>query len=234
VGQPLGVIVLSPLVSTDAQLQSLLANRLASWTQVFQTSRELIIQSFDLAWTRQEAVRDRHATARVDRVTGLMNDTALQEALTLEIARARRLHHSLTVVMLKLDAPVVDEVVPRVMATAFKRILRNTDVVARLQGGRFVILLTHTGSKAGTQVIERLIRICEKIEIPGRVGHLKLRAGVVEFPSHTSKFEDLLQLVEDLIPSFTSEELVAVAIRPLGSAPEYLPLEAVTAVGAIK
>jgi|GEM_PF-6770067 len=234
VEQPLGVIVLSPLVSTDAQLQSLLANRLAPWTQVFQTSRELIIQSFDLAWTRQEAVRDRHATARVDRVTGLLNDTALQEALTLEIARARRLHHSLTVVMLKLDAPVTDEVAPRVMATAFKRILRNTDVVARLPGGRFVILLTHTGSKTGAQVIERLIRICEKIEIPGRVGHLKLRAGVIEFPSHTSKFEDLLQLVEDLIPSFTSQELVAVAIRPMGFVPEYLPLEAVTEVGAIK
>jgi diguanylate cyclase (GGDEF)-like protein len=234
VEQPLGVIVLSPLVSEDPQIEALLENRIRPWKKVFQTSRELIIQSFDLAWTRQEAVRDRHATARVDRVSGLLNDTALQEALALEIARARRLHHSLTVVMLKLDTPAIDEVAPRVMATAFKRILRNTDVVARMTGGRFVVLLTHTEARTGAKVVDRLIRICEKIEIPGRVGNLKLRAGVIEFPSHTSQYEELLNLAEDLIPSFASEERVAVALRPMGYVPEYLPLEAVTKVGAIK
>ena len=234
VDQPLGVIVLSPLMSADPQLGAILGRGQEAWHGTFQTTRELILQSFDLAWTRQEAVRDRHATARVDRMTGLLNDTALQEAISLEVARARRLHHSLTVVMLKVDAPLSDEIAPRVIATAFKRILRTTDVVARTLAGRFVLLLTHTNSRAGALVVERLIKICERIEIPGRSGHLKIRAGLIEFPIHTSQVDDLLGMAEDLAPAFSSPELIAVALSPIGFVPEYEPLEAVTHVGVIK
>jgi diguanylate cyclase (GGDEF)-like protein/PAS domain S-box-containing protein len=109
--------------------------------------------------------RDLHALALVDELTGLHNRRGFTLFAEQELARARRHARSPIIVFAALDGlPQINaahdraagDAAIRLVATALKSILRETDIVARWSGDEFVVLLGEGGELAAHHVASRL------------------------------------------------------------------------------
>jgi diguanylate cyclase (GGDEF)-like protein/PAS domain S-box-containing protein len=109
--------------------------------------------------------RDLHALALVDELTGLHNRRGFTLFADQEIARARRSGRLPTLVFADLDdLKGINDVhghgsgdaAIRIVATAFKSILRESDIVARWSGDEFVALLSDGDPMAAELIGERL------------------------------------------------------------------------------
>jgi diguanylate cyclase (GGDEF)-like protein/PAS domain S-box-containing protein len=106
------------------------------------------------------------ATARTDPLTGLPNRRVWDEDLARELARARRLGGSLTLVMLDLDrfkafndryGHQAGDRLLEATAAAWREQLRATDTLARYGGEEFALLLPHSEADAATSIVQRLL-----------------------------------------------------------------------------
>jgi diguanylate cyclase (GGDEF)-like protein/PAS domain S-box-containing protein len=109
--------------------------------------------------------RDLHALALVDELTGLHNRRGFTLFADQEIARARRTGRMPTLVFADLDdlkeindvhGHASGDTAIRLVATAFKSILRESDIVARWSGDEFVALLSDGDASAAEQIGDRL------------------------------------------------------------------------------
>jgi diguanylate cyclase (GGDEF)-like protein/PAS domain S-box-containing protein len=109
--------------------------------------------------------RDLHALALVDELTGLHNRRGFTLFADQEIARARRSGRLPTLVFADLDdlkgindayGHASGDAAIRLVANAFKSILRETDIVARWSGDEFVALLSEGDPNAAEQIGARL------------------------------------------------------------------------------
>ena len=122
--------------------------------------------------------------ATVDPLTDLYNYRYFHQALGLEVARARRHEYPLGVLMADLDHfklindrfghPKGDEVL-REVARAATAQLRRTDVLARLGGEEFGVLLPGASAGALTFVGEKLRLAVDQLRIPTGSGALRYR-----------------------------------------------------------
>lgn len=106
----------------------------------------------------------RHRADR-DSVTGLLNHRAVQERLSAELKKARRVKSELTVVMMDLNNfkffndtyghPTGDEVL-RTVARYLSEICRESDVVGRYGGDEFIALLPETSSEGARDFAGRV------------------------------------------------------------------------------
>jgi diguanylate cyclase (GGDEF)-like protein len=100
-----------------------------------------------------------------DGLTGLFNHAATKERLAQEIARATRLQHTFCFVMLDLDHfksvndtyghPVGDRVLKN-LTELLKRRLRPTDIIGRVGGEEFAIILLDTGKENAGKLLDEL------------------------------------------------------------------------------
>ena len=105
------------------------------------------------------------ALAHTDELTGLPNRRHLMQEAQLEVERARRYDLPLCLAVLDLDhfkqindrfGHAVGDEVLRQFAQLCKRLLRQTDVMGRIGGEEFVLLLPHTRLAVASQILERL------------------------------------------------------------------------------
>lgn len=108
--------------------------------------------------TEEKKLQDqlRHM-ARHDPLTGVFNRYALDETLSAEVARSRRYHHPIALLMVDIDRfkefndryghTAGDEVLKDV-AGLLLRCVRETDVVVRYGGDEFLVLLVETDGEA--------------------------------------------------------------------------------------
>lgn len=106
-----------------------------------------------------------------DHLTGLYNRRAFMKRAAVEIGKARRDKTPITVVLTDLDhfksvndryGHKVGDVVLRRFADLARESFRSGDVVGRVGGEEFAILLPNTATERGLQVIERFRkRVCE-------------------------------------------------------------------------
>jgi diguanylate cyclase (GGDEF)-like protein/PAS domain S-box-containing protein len=125
--------------------------------------------------------RDLHALALVDELTGLHNRRGFALFADQEIARARRSGRMPTLVFADLDdlkaindahGHASGDAAIRLVATAFKSILRESDIVARWSGDEFVALLSDGDPSVAEQIGDRLagaIASQEPTDAPYRV-----------------------------------------------------------------
>jgi diguanylate cyclase (GGDEF)-like protein len=116
------------------------------------------------------AERDRFAhEARTDELTGLANRIAWTEALARE--RKRRSRYRRPVVLMSVDVDRLKEVNDRYghevgdellngAASVLVRSLRDSDLVARIGGDEFGVLMPETSSEAMEQVLQRIQEAC--------------------------------------------------------------------------
>lgn len=105
-----------------------------------------------------------------DELTGLANRRRLNERLNEEMSRARRHRHTLTLILLDLDhfkrindtwGHLAGDQVLQGIGRLCLDTLRQEDVIARLGGEEFAILLPLTRLDAGQQLAERLRQCIE-------------------------------------------------------------------------
>lgn len=113
----------------------------------------------------QALMRQLHALARTDDLTGVANRRAWTELLRHELATARRSQQPVSVAILDLDHfkhyndahghPAADRLLRSTVA-AWESVLRETDVLGRWGGDEFVLLLPSCDAGCAVFVIERL------------------------------------------------------------------------------
>ena len=121
---------------------------------------------FDIS-ARKKAEAQLAALARMDSLTGLANRRYFDEQAVNEFSRARRLGHSLTLLMFDIDHfkrvndqyghPVGDDVIRRV-ATIGRQQVRALDLLGRYGGEEFIGLLLECPLEAAQEMAERLRR----------------------------------------------------------------------------
>jgi diguanylate cyclase (GGDEF)-like protein len=115
----------------------------------------------------QHALRHERELARTDWLTALPNTRSFLESAGHEIARSRRSGTPLTLAYLDLDGfKAVNDTLGhaagddllRQVAHALRSGLRDVDLVARMGGDEFAVLLPDTDADAASHVLERLHR----------------------------------------------------------------------------
>jgi diguanylate cyclase (GGDEF)-like protein len=101
----------------------------------------------------------------LDPLTQVLNRRGLEQALERELARYTRYKYSLTVAMVDLDhfkrlndthGHATGDAVLVGVAALLKQTLRETDVLGRVGGEEFVLLLPHTNAEESYAILERL------------------------------------------------------------------------------
>jgi diguanylate cyclase (GGDEF)-like protein len=138
---------------------------------------------------------------RVDSVTGLYNAAAYSEMLDNEVERARRSGNRLGVVIGELDdfAPAAGGPLPAAqqrllesVGAIFRSTPRRIDISARLDGGRFAMLLPYTDAH-GAFLLAELIR---RRVAPLEGGRARMSLGVASFPRAGASPHAVLQAAE--------------------------------------
>jgi diguanylate cyclase (GGDEF)-like protein len=139
-----------------------------------------------------------------DPATGLPDAQAFQERLGEELARVRVHGAPLAVAVVELDrfpalakrhGAAVARAVMSEAALVLRLALRETDVLARLPGARFAVLLPETEPLAALRVAERLRRTTEEHRF-ARAGRLGVSAGVAASPRDGIEGVELMDRAE--------------------------------------
>ena len=152
--RPVGVLLLvlgEGLTTVDASMLGLIG---------------LLAREAAVAIQRDHLRRELARQARSDDLTGLANRRAWQERLELEIARASRSRSPLCQVVLDLDhfkayndahGHVAGDELLRATAEAWSGQIRETDLLARLGGEEFAVVLPDTPEEAAARIGQRLL-----------------------------------------------------------------------------
>jgi diguanylate cyclase (GGDEF)-like protein len=152
---------------------------------------------------RLELTRLRSAPGR-DSITGLPDATMFHGRLDEELARSRRQGTPVGLLMLDLDhfgalnkkygRPTGDRTLAEV-ALVMRLVLRESDVIGRLGGDQFAILLPETDVVPARRCAERLLHALEEHRFE-RVGPLSASVGIVTAPKHGADSLTLLDAAD--------------------------------------
>lgn len=125
---------------------------------------DIVIAFHDIS-ERKQLERELEHRAHTDVLTGLSNRRHFYELAEHEVARARRYGTPLAALMLDIDHfkqindsyghPVGDTVLQK-LSEVCRKILRENDIIGRLGGEEFAILLPEAGPERAMEVAERL------------------------------------------------------------------------------
>ncbi len=145
------------------------------------------------------------ALSYTDGMTGLHNYRFFTLRLREEIARARRNHMPVSLLIMDVDFfknyndtlghPAGDEVL-RQLSAILKHTVRDNDIVARYGGEEFAIILPSTGKKGAAALAERIRKKVEKHKFPDEEvqpnGTLTISIGCATYPDDAVIMEDLI------------------------------------------
>lgn len=151
----------------------------------------------------------------MDPLTHLFNSRYFEQRLTSEVLRARRNSQPISLLVMEIDEfnkfsernedQIAEEVV-RSMAALLRGVCRTTDVIARLEGGVFAIILPDTPSEGASVVSEKIRSRSERIVTETKRGPVTVTVsiGVSVFPDQASIPKDLTVLAFDALESSKS------------------------------
>ena len=145
--------------------------------------------------------------ANFDTLTGLANRRYFQEVFDHAIKVAKRNNEQLAIIFIDLDEfkPVNDQFGHQfgdaLLAQAANRIkepLRDTDIVARIGGDEFVVLLAGNPSQADVMKIAQRIHdnVLQTFVIDGKSANISLSCGISMLPCHSSDAAELIRLAD--------------------------------------
>jgi diguanylate cyclase (GGDEF)-like protein len=149
--------------------------------------------------------------ASTDPLTGMFNRRLLFMRLEQELARARRVAADLCLVYLDIDHfkkindtyghLAGDEILKR-LARIMNTVLRKSDVMARMGGEEFLIMLPDTGEEGARYIAERLRAIVEEalFDFEGQRIHVTVSFGVVHAgPDNTDGPDHLVRKADQAL-----------------------------------
>jgi diguanylate cyclase (GGDEF)-like protein len=147
------------------------------------------------------------ATSVIDVHTGLYNRAHFDSTLGKEIDRSHRHQHELGLLMIDIDHLSLlnehlgidkgDEAI-RHIARVLRTSLREIDVVCRIGGAEFGVILPETSSQAASDVAERLRNRIRSESVAG-IGVVTVSIGVSAFPQNADSVEPLLKAASEAL-----------------------------------
>jgi diguanylate cyclase (GGDEF)-like protein len=145
--------------------------------------------------------------ARRDPLTELLNHQALTEELDLELERARRYQHGVTLAFFDVDRfkqindtlghPVGDRVL-RSVARLVRESLRSSDAAGRMGGDEFAIVLMESEPDVGGHFLARLADRIDELAAAGELPEgFSISAGLAHFPSDATEAVALFRLADE-------------------------------------
>jgi diguanylate cyclase (GGDEF)-like protein len=142
--------------------------------------------------------------AQTDALTGLYNHRYFHERLRSELQRASRSHESVGVLMLDIDDfkrtndvhghAAGDEILVQLGSTLLST-ARGSDVVCRLGGEEFAVIMPATDSESAKTLARRIAEHVATQEF-GPAGRLTISLGLAEGPAHASNPRELIACAE--------------------------------------
>ncbi|WP_418117595.1 EAL domain-containing protein [Variovorax sp. 350MFTsu5.1] len=153
---------------------------------------------------RKQAEKTLRFMASHDELTGLLNRSALQHELARAIRRSNRQQKQFAVMFVDLDRfkhindtlghGVGDEMI-KTCGKRLRKLLHDSDVVARFGGDEFVLLMENLDSANDAAVLAEKVldRCAEPFIIEGRELHVSASVGVSIYPENGGDAETLLK-----------------------------------------
>lgn len=175
--------------------------------QVPDASYCLIIR--DISDKREASENYRRVTA-CDHLTGLGNRHAFFDAAAIELERMRRVPRPLSLILFDADyfksindryGHPAGDVVLRELATAMTKTFRQVDMVARVGGEEFAILLPSTNLEDAMLVAERLREVVATtvLQIDGTEIRITVSGGVATMHESTLGLDDLMKRADQAL-----------------------------------
>ncbi len=124
-----------------------------------------------------------------DPTTKVATENYLLERVEQEVARASRYPQQFSVVLVEPDSEGVGPQLLVELARLLRTNCRSIDLVARMSGARFGMLLPHTGREASV-LSDRICRMVAS-RFPAGEGRFTVSAGFAVFPTNGRTTEDL-------------------------------------------
>jgi diguanylate cyclase (GGDEF)-like protein len=163
-----------------------------------------------------------HEAATHDRLTGLYNRAAVIDYLTTDVSRRRYAGETVEVLFIDLDGlkPLNDtfghEIGDAAIAATADALIEATescDVVGRLGGDEFLVVLCHLHSCDGDAVVKRIEHSLSKRNLPVGNGHVPLRASVGVALTQCDAETDPMELVHQADQAMYEAKKAARAAR---------------------
>jgi len=209
-------VIAVPLQSGDTIIGMLSAQsyQVAAYSQEDVELLELLAAQAAVAIKNAQLLSEMARMASTDSLTGLRNRRAFDEKLNEEINRAKRYGYSLCLLMIDIDGfkQFNDLYGHRKgdlhLVTVSELILscvRKQDLVARIGGEEFSVILPHTYRDGGVELAERIrssieARFRNQVETGGTVS-----IGVAEFPLDSETINDLYDTADKAM--FTAKHM---------------------------
>lgn len=164
----------------------------------------LIVVVIVFAQLRRAHQRERRL-ARIDPLTGAANYRSFEEAAQREVHLARRYDTPLSLAFLDLDGfkrvndrygHAAGDDVLRAVADTLRVTLRPSDLVARIGGDEFVVLMPHTDPEGARQALDRVV---DAIAREPRVLGVGFSVGVVQLERLIGSIDDLVGRADELM-----------------------------------
>ncbi|HEY3550905.1 MAG TPA: diguanylate cyclase [Gaiellaceae bacterium] len=142
--------------------------------------------------------------ARTDSLTGLFNHSVFYERLLQSLQESSRTHMPLAVLMLDIDdfkhvndvhGHAVGDELLRFLAEALRAIVRPEDVICRLGGEEFAVLMDACGGDDAVRVAERVQTRLASVDFPG-IGRMTVSVGLALGPEHAMNPRELAACAE--------------------------------------
>ena len=195
-------------------------------------------QALDLAYKRNQVLKEKHALDFTDALTGLSNRRHFTNTLEEEISRSRRLLLPVSLIVLSIDrfsainaklgASQSDALV-KMVAQLLSKTARTNDEIARLGPAEFALILPHTAQMGGAMKAERLRRLAESTKFPtlekAGLGALTVSCGVSEYPGLSSDSDSLVRSADEALFEVRRDQVnkVCLAAAPEGFQPDFVP-----------
>jgi diguanylate cyclase (GGDEF)-like protein len=142
--------------------------------------------------------------ARTDSLTGLFNHSVFYERLLQSLQESSRTHMPLAVLMLDIDdfkhvndvhGHAVGDELLRFLAEALRAIVRPEDVICRLGGEEFAVVMDGCGGEDAVRVAERVQSRLAAVDFPG-IGRMTVSVGLALGPEHAMNPRELAACAE--------------------------------------
>ncbi len=145
-----------------------------------------------------------------DSLTGAFSRRAFRQEASRALALAKRHKHNLSCIVFDLDhfkaindqnGHAMGDLVLKACLQVCRDELRNSDLIGRIGGEEFAIVLPHTASDEALAVAHKLRESFTRILLPGKHASLRFSAsfGVAQLHSSTRDIDDLLQNADEAL-----------------------------------
>lgn len=208
---PIGSIAIAPVV-IDGEI----AGSLNQWDvspkrfdpDMDTSFLEQLTLKISLCLSNVSAHEKLHFFAYHDPLTGLLNRRAFEEALHREFSRSKRHEACLSLVFLDMDSfkqindaygHDVGDLALKHVANALEAYSRKEDIVSRLAGDEFVVMLPETGEDAAETLMARVCEYLDQqpMEGNGRILPVSLSYGIASTAESRIKNPGLLMQTAD-------------------------------------